>query len=590
MLRTALLLLAASTSAFAQANRDDLTPYEITYTTTVSEDLKILEIELDVNKYNRPTLRLYMPEWAPGAYRLSDNGTRMRNLQVTGNDGALLEVTQMDKNSWSVATEGHSSLHVSYDKLANSRARPGRDSEAEITGIKYSGPSTYMYVAGAKGLPVHSRYVVPEGWRVSNGLLPTADPDVRFARDFDTFIDAPTILGIYEQRDFEVAGTPFTCIFFEQKQEYDFDIDAFVKIVEDICVNQGELYGSFPFPNYVFQFSLPGGGGLEHLNSTSIGLRAEAQKEDPGAGASVTSHEFFHTWNVKRIRPVTLGPFDYQQENYTGNLWVSEGWTSYFGDLTLERIGLWDRERYLRHLRGIVNREMNKPRREDHSVMWASRNAWHRFDGEEGSRVDYYGKGELLGLMIDLKIRKETNGAKSLNDVMRFLNRWFAERNVGFEEGDIERACTAVSNHDFSEFFARHVVGTMDPPFEEYLGYVGIDYVAEKIPCSFPFNVRSGRIRGRRLREEPTAEQLAAPIVGDVIISIDGVPFEDEDAFLNAHLPGDVVKITLERDDEERVVEVTLEDRSRMTPTMTWNENPTEAQLALREAWLTSVD
>jgi len=587
----ALFTLTLGATANAQANRDDLTPLEISYTTTVSKDLKSVLIDVVVEHVNRPALHLAMPSWTPGAYGIRDNGDRVRELTILGGDRAKLPVTRMDVGTWSVDTAGHSTIEVSYTVSASRRRRFGRrgdgDGETTVTGFQISGPNTYMYVRGHKDQGVTSRYSVPDGWRVANGLLPTEDPDVRYARDYDTFIDAPTIVGIFEERTFDVNGTPFSCIFFENAQEYDFDIDAFVDIVEKISTSCGELYGSFPFPNYVYLFTLPGGGGLEHLNSTSIGLRADAQKKNPEAGASVVAHEFFHTWNVKRIRPSVLGPFDYQRENYTGNLWVSEGWTSYFGDLTLVRTGIITPEEFLGKLRGIIRREQNKPRRKEHSVFWASRNAWHRYRDEEGSRVDYYGKGELLGALIDLKIRHETNNKKSLNDVMRFFNRWFAERNVGFEEMDVERACTAVSNYDFAEFFARHVFGTVDPPIADWLAYAGIDYTEDVIECSFPFSLRGTRISGR---PAPGGEETDEPRPGETIKAIDGEEFEDADTFLRAHAAGDVVKLTLERRDETREVEVTLSDEPIVNPSLSFREDPTELERAIRDTWLSSVD
>ncbi len=580
-----LLVFGSCTLAHAQANRDDLTPLEISFTTTVSEDKKSFLVELDVDNVNRPTMHLAMPSWTPGAYGIGEYGENVSDLTVFGAGEVELDVTRMDAGTWSVATQGQPYIHVSYRVPASRGWRSrSRDDEAPATGLRISGPRTYLYVRGAKTLPVTARYNLPRDWRLANGLLPTDDPNVRYARDYDTFIDAPGILGIFEERQFEVNGTPFTCVFFENAQEYDFDIDAFVDIVRRIVTNQGLLFGSFPFADYVFLFTLPGGGGLEHLNSTSIGLNARAQRSDPEAGASVVSHEFFHVWNVKRIRPVTLGPFDYQRENYTGNLWVSEGWTSYFGDLTMARAGIWDRDEYLTHLERVISREMNKERRKEHSVYWASRNSWHRFRDEEGSRVDYYGTGELLGALIDLKIRHETDGRKSLNDVIRFLNRWFAEQDVGFEEGDIERACTAISNHDFREFFARHVYGTLDPPFAEYLAYAGIEYTEDVIPCSFPFLVRRNRIRGM------VSEDPEAPRRNETIKSIDGEEFEDASAFLRKHAPGDVVELTLVSDEGERTVDVTLEDKPRMTPSLVFRDDATEKQLRLRESWLTSVE
>lgn len=587
-----LAVLALAGFAVAQDNRDDLTPLEISYTTAVADDLESLRIEMVVENVQRPTTHVLMPRWSPGAYGIRNSGERVRDLEVRGNDGAKLDVTRMSPSSWSIDSAGHGTLRVSYNMPVSSRRRFGRpepeDEEPEpVTGLRISGPSTYMYVEGAKELSVRSRYELPDGWKLANGLLPTDDPDVRFARDYDTFIDAPGIVGIFEERSFDVNGTPFLCVFFENSQEYDFDLDAFVEITRGIVTNIGSLYGSFPFPNYVFLFTIPGGGGLEHLNSTTIGLRATSQKENPEAGASVTSHEFFHTWNVKRIRPDVLGPFDYQQENYTGNLWVSEGWTSYFGDLTLARIGVWSRDEYLDHVRNVISRELNKERRKEHSVTWASRNTWHRFPDEEGSRVDYYGKGELLGLLIDLKIRHETGNRKSLNDVMRFMSRWFGEQDVGFEESDVERACTAISNYDFSEFFARHVYGTMDPPVGEILGYAGIEYVADMIPCAFPFSLRGTRISGRRTDETETQE---APRPGETLVSIDGVAFEDAHDFLRGHKPGDKVKLTLKRDEEEREVEVTLEDRPILLPSLKLRFDATEMQRRIRDSWLSSVE
>ncbi len=588
LLRTAILALGAGAIASAQVNLDDLTPLEIAYTTTVSEDLKSFLIEVDVAGISRPSLHLVMPDWTPGAYRIGEYGRNVTDLKVLGDDGAELETTRMDSGSWSIACPGLDHVRATYSVSASRRRwrRPGAE-DAPVTGLSVSGPRTYLYVRGAKTLPVTSRYVVPEGWRIANGLLATEDPNTRFARDYDVFIDAPTILGIFEERGFEVNGTPFACVFFDNAQEYDFDLDAFVEVVRKIAANQGQLFGSFPFPNYVFLCSMSGGGGLEHLNSTSIGLSPQRQKEDPEAGASLTSHEFFHAWNVKRIRPATLGPFDYQRENYTGNLWVSEGWTSYFGDLTLVRAGIWTPKEYLSRRESVIAREMNKERRKEHSVFWASRNTWHRFRDEEGSRVDYYGKGELLGALIDLKMRHETDNRKSLNDVMRFLNRWFAERGVGFEEDDIERTCTAISNCDFDEFFARHVQGTLDPPIAEHLAYAGIDYEEEVIDCDFPFDLWGTRIAGR---PAPEGEEPEGPRPGEQIRAIDGRDFEGRHEFLRAHSAGDAIVLTLERGEEQREVDVTLVEASILIPSLSFRADPTEKQRLIRDTWLSSVE
>lgn len=586
----ALALLALPTRPGAQAGRDDLTPLEIRYTTGLSEDLGKFRVRMEIENVARPAMHLAMPAWMPGAYFIGQFGENVENLTVRDGTGAERVATRLDAGRWSVDSTGTTRLDVSYEipSARQRRSGPAREEEGEITGRRINGPATYLYVVGAKDRPVEARYELPAGWNLATGLLTRGDPLVRHARDYDTFIDAPGIVGRFEERHFEIAGTPFHCVFFENEQRYDFDLDAFTAIVQRVSENIGQLYGSFPFPFYVYLFTIPGGGGLEHLNSTTIGLSAERQKEDPRAGASVVSHEFFHAWNVKRIRPEVLGPFEYQHENVTGNLWVSEGWTSYFGDLTLARTGVWSRDEYLEHVQRIIAGEMNKPRRRDHSVTWASRNVWYRFANEdEGARVDYYDMGELLGLLIDLEMRHRTGSGKSLNDVMRFLNRWFAQNDVGFEEDDVERACTAISNHDFGEFFARHVHGTIDPPLAEILGHAGIAYAEEHIPSSFPFRLRGNRVAGRPSEEDAEKE---GPRPGETIVSIDGEPFEDANAVLRAHAPGDTVHLVLELRDERREVDVVLGDEGVMIPTLRWDEDATAEQVALRDRWLSSVE
>ena len=272
-----------------------------------------------------------------------------------------------------------------------------------------------------------------------------------------------------------------------------------------------------------------------------------------------------------------------EHENYTGNLWVSEGWTSYYGDLTLVRTGITSRDDFLTTFGRYIGRELNKDARRDHSVFWASRNVWHR-NRNEPPRVDYYAKGEILGAMIDLKIRHETNNRKSLDDVMIFLNRWFAERGSGFEEGDIERACTAISNHDFGEFFARHVRGVLDPPLAEVFAYAGIDYAEQHtVSSALPFDTRRGA-NGLRVTNANDSDAVQA---GDVIVSFDGEPQVQPATFLRDRKPGDKIKIAVSRESRTEETEVALIERKRMTPTLRFADNPTEMQKRILEGWLT---
>ena len=584
MRRAAILLLigALCPVLIAQVGRDDLTPLDIGYNVAILDDKLTVEVGIDVRNITRAATHVAMPNWSPGAYGIRRFGDRVTDLTAVCGDQAL-DVLRLDHQTWSIDTEGIRSMRVSYRVEQRPRRFGSRATGDAKTGMQVSGPGTYMYVVGGKERPVTVRYVLPAGWKLANGLLETDDPLVRRAKDYDTFIDAPTIFGIFKQYDFEVNGTPFACVFFENQQRYDFDLPKFVDICKQIVTYQGEMFGSFPFPNYVFLFTIPGGGGLEHLNSTSIGLNPVAQARDPRAGAFVTAHEFFHLWNVKRIRPKTFGPLEYEHENYTGNLWVSEGWTSYYGELTLVRTGINSRKEFLAAFERYLDREFNKDSRHEHSVFWASRNVWHR-DRDEPPRVDYYAKGEILGAMIDLKIRHETGNRKSLDDVMLFMNRWFAERGTGFEEGDIERACTAISNYDFGEFFARHVRGVLDPPLAEYFGYAGIEYSEQlAVTSALPFETRRSN-NGWRVTHAGGSDSVEA---GDVITALGDAEQLRPASFLRDKKPGDRVKIAFLHQGRAEEAEVSLVERQRKMSLLRFVDQPTDKQARIREGWLT---
>ncbi|MEO6596022.1 MAG: hypothetical protein ABIP94_14830, partial [Planctomycetota bacterium] len=246
-----MLLIGALTSFLdAQQNRDDLTPIDIGYTVAVLADKATVHVDLDVQHLARPSTRVAMPNWMPGAYGIGNFGAQVDELTATSGDRKL-DVLQIDPLTWSIDTAGVQTMRVSYSV----KQRPGRfgprASGDEKTGMQVSGPGTYLYVVGAKERPVTVRYQLPDGWKYANGLLPTNDPLVRRARDYDTFIDAPTQFGVFQSHEFDVNGTPFQCVFFENGQRYDFDVPAFVAFVKRIVTYQGEMFGSFPFPNYV---------------------------------------------------------------------------------------------------------------------------------------------------------------------------------------------------------------------------------------------------------------------------------------------------------------------------------------------------
>jgi predicted metalloprotease with PDZ domain len=244
----------------------------------------------------------------------------------------------------------------------------------------------------------------------------------------------------------------------------------FASMVQRICEYQIDLMGDLPFTKYVFlyHFNLGfGSGGLEHLNSTTISLSAPMLKDSVTTGASVTAHEFFHLWNVKRIRPKALGPFDYSQPVRTKALWFGEGVTSYYADLTQVRTGLITPQLFLYLQARQIRILQTNPDRLQTSVEKASWEIWERGYGSAG--VNYYNKGQLLGLLLDLRLRRETGNKKSLDDLFRYLNENYAKQGKGFKEDELPEIAGNIAGQDVSDFFAKYVAGVDELPYQEYL-------------------------------------------------------------------------------------------------------------------------
>ncbi len=430
-----------------------------------------ISVAMNVRGNDRDEVQVAIPAWAPGAYRIVKYSKAVRNVAARGKDGARLEVVPVDDQTWKVKTGRALDFTVTYD-LAVERGRMDKDH------CYLAGPDTYFYLVGKKETPCSVRFRLPEGWRVGTGLDP--EGDAFKARDYDTFIDCPTELGKFELLEFDEDGARYQLVIHAKGP-----VDG--KRLSDMCrkivKEQNRYFGGPPFSRYVFLYHFRdgvGGRGLEHLNSTDISMPYDAIRIAPLLSASVTSHEYYHLWNVKRIRPFELGPFDYAQPVRSKALWFCEGVTSYFGDRALARAGIWTEQQYLDHLAGEVEALQNNP---DRKVTSAEQASWTVWDRRDYPRVDYYNKGELLGLLIDLRMRNASEGAKTLDDVMRLLYETYVagpakegkgEIGVGFPEDGILKAVESVSGADWKEFFARYVSGVQELPYSNVLVEAGL--------------------------------------------------------------------------------------------------------------------
>ena len=478
--------------AAAQAGR-----YDIGYRVTLRDPAThLFEIEMDVGGLApTDTLRLQLPVWSPGRYARMDFA---RNVQgFTAESGGKALAWEKETGSlWRVTTGGASRVQLRYAVYANNLS--GTFSVFDSTHANWNGASLFMYVEGHKPDPVKLVVTPPAGWHVLNGASLALDQLEFTFPTYDHLIDTPTEVSPSIDVDtFRVDGRLFRVAVHHNGDQRG-QRERFVRDVRRIVEAEHRVLGPPPLESYTFLFNLgfPGGDGMEHLNSTQvIDDRRWSPDDTVLAGIETASHEYFHTWNVKRIRPAALGPFDYTREQYQPSLWVAEGWTQYYGEMTLHRAGIVDRAALYRMLASTVRYTNETPGRLEMSVRQASFHApfW---DGgaapmrtnRERTFISYYTKGAALALLLDLKIRAATANARSLDDVLRLLRTrtWDARstgyylQGRGYTEADVERAASDVIGQDLHPWFERYVGGTQDLPWAETLAAAGVTLVVRE--------------------------------------------------------------------------------------------------------------
>jgi predicted metalloprotease with PDZ domain len=556
-------------------------------------------VSVVITNNNDSTLTFSMPGWTPGAYRFAEYGRQVREAKAMSNDKQALRVDKLDIDSWKVHAGGNRALTFTYRVEKPLSFFGGRRDDS--THIQLEGPSTFMYLEGGKEQPVTACFHVPNQWKLACGLdappknlngamakcESTAPKYLLYAPNYDVFIDAPVEMSQFEERNFIIGKATFSVV---MHGSLDFDVDGFVNMVKKICAYQIELMNDVPFTKYVFLYHLNpgfGGGGLEHLNSTTISLSAPMLKENVIAGASVTAHEFFHLWNVKRIRPKVLGPFDYSQPVRTKALWFSEGVTSYYADLTQVRTGLVTPEQFLDMQAHQIRVLQSNPDRLKTSAEQASWEIWDRGYGSSG--VNYYNKGQLLGLLLDLRLRHETGNAKSLDDLFRYLNQNYAKLDKGFDEEELPKIASKIAGKDLSDFFMKYVAGVEELPCQEYLAWAGIETRSEQKRVATLGNVRLFGPQNSVIMLDDGPAAQAGLQRRDLLKEANGTPVKsqrDFDAIIAAKTPGDTLRIKVARGEKTLIFEVKLEAREDVDYKLNFMDKPTPMQLKIREGLL----
>ncbi len=416
---------------------------------------------------------LVLPAWTPGSYKIRDFAQHIHGFHSTH------RFEKIDKNTWRVHA-GAGKLRATWQAYCHELTVRTSHVDDEHAALVTS--NMLMYVDGRKDEPCRLEVRAPRGWKIACSLDP-AGPGVFTAPDYDTLVDAPIECGDFQEFNFKAGGKPHRFIW---RGDSNLDLKRFQKELPKIVQAEIDMMRVVPYDRYLFilHFTDDGkGGGLEHLNSTSLafprwGFRPEDKHE---RFLGLVSHEFFHLWNVKRLRPQALGPFDYERENYTRLLWAMEGVTSYYDDLFLRRAGLILPSKYLKMMAETIDRVQEAPGRLKQSLADSSFDAWIKYynPGEHSpnATVSYYEKGSLVAMLLDLEIRRRTKNKRSLDTVLRLLWSEYAAKGIGFPEGRYEEACSEVAGASLHGFFEKYIRGTEELNYNRYLAAAGLHLV-----------------------------------------------------------------------------------------------------------------
>jgi predicted metalloprotease with PDZ domain len=557
---------------------------EITYTVAMKNPSShVYDVEMQIKGIRETSLVVSLPAWSPGIYRIENYARNVQDFRALNTRNQPLQREQTDKQSWRIVKQPGDDVTVRYQVYSAQL----NDQMADL-----APPATFMYVVGQKHVPHSVKYETPSGWKVYTGLEKKGDHFV--AGDYDIFIDAPAFIGEFKVLDFETGGARHYLVF--SKRDISLSAAQVTSDIQDIVDAAIPVFGKLPYKEYFFLFKVQpqATNSVEHLNSTriTVGENDFTTQARYREFLATVAHEFVHLWNVKRIRPEVLGPFDYTREVHTRLLWMLEGITSYYGDLLLERAGIDIPNEYLSRMAVIIDSLEHSPGRRLMSAEDASWNAWLRSDNVENNTISYYTKGELIGLMLDIEIRARTKNNKSLDDVMRYLLETYASKGIGFPEDGFFKAVDTVAGSDFSEFFEATVRSRQELDYNRYLKQAGLSAEVQLQPAGIYVGVdlesgEGGLPRIRRVVPNSPAERARLD-VGDLLVAMndDRLSFENFRTRLHAHTIGETIRLTVLR--TQRLINLSLVPGEFQEERWQLNESgrPTAEQLQLKNAWL----
>ena len=571
-------------------------PPEISYTVSMPKpSTHLLEVEMRVSWSQMPTqTELKMPVWTPGSYLVREYARHVQAFAAKDTSGGDLKWRKSNKNTWQIDSKGLKEFVARYQVYSNELTV--RTNELNDEHAFWNNGALLFFVKDHLNIASTVKVTPFGNWKVATGLPAVVGAENTFrAENYDVLYDSPFEVSNFTEIKFDVLGKPHRYVI---TGEGNYDPKKLAADTVKIIEEGAKIFGNeLPYNDYTFILNLRGGGGLEHLNSTALqsnrfGFKPETRYK---GFLGLVAHEFFHLWNVKRIRPDALGPFDYENENYTKLLWVAEGGTEYYSNLLLLRAGLITQREFLAQRATGIQQLQARPGRFETSLEESSFDAWIKYyrpdENAVNNQISYYDKGEIVNMMLDMSIRSASGGTKSLDDVMRYLWAEFFKKNRNFTPEDYQKASEMMAGKSLDDFFAKYVRGRDDIDYDSIVSAFGIQLKVTTPNASRAYIgadtvEENGRLNIRTVPANTPAYQQGLNS-GDQIVAIDG--YRASTAFLTSYLtekkPNDKVRLSIFRFDKLSEITFTLGGNDRREYSFAPVAEPTEMQQKLYRSY-----
>lgn len=553
------------------------------------------DIEMNISGLAQKSIDLKMPVWTPGSYLVREFAKNLESFAVEAN-GKTIPFVKTRKNIWHINTANLSSIKVKYRMYCFEISV--RTAFIDATHAFLSTSGMFLYPAGMLQNPSTIHIKPYKNWdKVSTSLeMVNNDPFTRTAPNYDILFDSPIEVGNQDVFYFGAAGVKYEVCMYGGGN---YDKERLKKDMAHIVELETAVYGENPNKHYTFIVHNynRGGGGLEHLSSTVLGASRNNYNTDAGYQnfLSLVSHEHFHLWNVKRLRPIALGPFDYDNENYTTDLWIAEGFTAYYDNMIVHRTKLYSTENYLNVLAQDIDVVENTPGTKVQPLSQSSFDAWikaYRPDENTiNTAISYYNKGSVMALLLDLEIINDSKGKYCLDDVMKYMyNEYYKLKKRGYTDAEFKAGLEKFAGKNLDSFYAKYINGLSPIDYDHYLGYAGYHLVDQNKDNNVPS-------LGIRLAQGGTTAKIAGVLrgsaawvdglnVNDEITAIDGQPITDPKKMLEGKNVGDKITVTVTRDGQSLQIPVTLLRNNDVKTKIESVASPTAQQIAVRNKWL----